>query len=100
MGVVLIAVEALQITQQKVQVQARLENLDTASTAIRPAPMPPEEHCNTANVEDKADSREDRELQDTSRTQQQTLALTRGTHDVPKEDHTQSGQQTSPVAAH
>ena len=39
--------------------------------------MPPEEHCNTANVEG-------RELQETSRVQQCTVAPTEKTHDVAK----------------
>ena len=65
----------------------RLENLDTASLDIRPAPVPPEEHCNTANVEDKADSGEDRELQKTPRVQQCTRAPTEFTHDVAKVDN-------------
>ena len=39
--------------------------------------MPPEEHCDTANVED-------RELQKTLRIQQCTVAPTEKTHDVAK----------------
>ena len=46
--------------------------------------MPPEEHCDTANMEDKADSGEDRELRETSRVQQCTGAATEETHDVAK----------------
>ena len=58
MDEILTAVEALQITQQKVQVQARLHSevhttevpitcVNTAQDTPRSAPVPPEDHCDT-----------------------------------------------------
>ena len=70
----------------------RLKNSDTNPPTIRPAPALPEEHCDTAVVEDNTDSRKDKELQETSIIPQCTVAPTKGTHDVAKEDHTQPGR--------
>ena len=65
----------------------RLKSPDAASTTIRSAPVLPEEHCDTADVEDNTDSRKDKELQETSRIQQCTVAPTEETHDVARRPH-------------